>query len=227
MIARYHLHMRKLVSLLFAVISTPAFAAPPALTIATKDGKDVPVVEEDMSGIQDRPLVKTRERLNAQYKRDFLFLDKVETKPGETLIGKYTVKGDPLRLTVYEISKEKSADHRTLKVLATKWLKDGETAEFTTEIRKLEEDVFLVTAEKTKSADELDPHLKYMASQDGELLVKGFGTNWNLSQLKFKLSEKKKGAAPKDGDFAKDADWMVANLIDPLWVISIRVIGAE
>ncbi len=214
-----------LAAALAAFLPSAALAAVPDLKIVTKDGKAVPIVEEDTGSIQDRPLVKTRERLNAQFKKDFLFLEKIDTAPGQTLIGRYAVAGGPLRLTIYEITKEKGGDHRMLRVIATKWCKDGDVAEFTTDVKKRDEDVFFVVAEKTTSAEQLNPHQKYMASQGDALLVKGFGTNWNLSQLKFKLSEKK--ADGKDVDFAKDADWLASNLIDPQWVVSIRIIGAE
>ena len=47
-------------------------------------------------------------------------------------------------------------------------------------------------------------------------------TNWNLSALKFRMLEKD-AAGAKDVEFAKDADWLVSNLLDPQWVVSIRI----
>jgi hypothetical protein len=207
--------------MLLALLFAAAVSTGPSIAITDGAGKAIPVEAEDTGGIADRPLVKTRERLDAKYKKDFLFLDKVSAPLGTSLTGKWTVSGGPMRLTVYELAKAKDADHRTLRVMATKFLKDGETAEFSTKVEPLEEQVFLVTAEKTKDEKQLDKHLEYMATQDDELVVKGFGTSWDLSQLKFKMSGK---AAGKSDDFAKDADWLVGNLVDPQWVMSIRVV---
>lgn len=189
----------------------------------TADGKDAPILDEDTGRLEDRPLVKTKERLDAKHGHPFLFLEKVLAKPGTKLSGRYEVEGAPMRVTLYEIAKEKNADHRMLRVLGTRWCRPGETAAFEGEARDVEEQVFLITAERTKSAEELDSHLQYMNSQGDQLLVKGFGTNWKLTELKFKLS----GKTPdrKEDDFSHDADWMAGRLIDPAWIVSLRVVA--
>lgn len=191
----------------------------PAITLTGADGKTVALETEDTGGIKDRPLVKSKKRLDKQYGHEFLFLDKVEATPGETLTATCEIAGGPLRLTIYEIAKDDGAE-RTLRVIGTKWYPDGALAQFTTTVAKHAEDVFLVTAEKTTDPAQLDKHLQYMETQGDELLVKGFGTNWDLSKLEFKLAEKK-----SDGTFSKDADWLVGNLDDPQWVASIRVVA--
>ena len=54
------------------------------------------------------------------------------------------------------------------------------------------------------------------------ILLHGYSSDWSLSALRFRMVEK--GAAGgKDVEFAKDADWLVGNLIDPQWVVSIRI----
>ena len=203
-----------------AFLATAAASAPP-ITITGEGGKAVPIEAEDTGGIKDRPLVKSKKRLDAKYGHEFLFLDKVETTVGATLTAKCAIAAGPLRLTIYEIAKDGDAD-RTLRVVGTKWYADGATAEFTTTVAKHAEDVFLVTAEKEPDEKTLDAHLRYMQTQGDELTVKGFGTNWDLSKLEFKMAEKKSDKS--DGTFSHDADWLVGNLDDPQWVTSIRVI---
>ena len=208
--------------LALAILAAPGSDAGLPAVHLSANGKDAPILAEDTTRLEDRPLVKTKERLDKKHGRPFLFLEKVMAKPGTKLSGSYHVEGSPMRVTLYEIAKERDADHRMLRVLGTKWCRDGETASFDGEARDVEEQVFLITAENAKTADELDQHLKYMASQGDQLAVKGFGTNWNLSELKFKLSGK--SADKKDEDFSHDADWMADHLLDPAWIISLRVV---
>jgi hypothetical protein len=203
-------------------------AAPPAITLANGSGTAVPLVVEDTSGITDRPLVKTAERMKTKIGHDFLFLDKIDVKDGTALVGRYTVTVDdgPLRLTVYEITKQKNGD-RMLRVLASGYYKSGDVAEFKATAIAAEEDVYLVSAEATASATDLNPHLRYMNAQGNEIVVKGFSTNWNLSQLKLKLAAKETPASKanpaNDAEFTKDADWLVDNMIAPRWVVSVRI----
>lgn len=193
----------------------------PAITVRTGDGASVPLELEETSGLANRPLVTTQERLREKFKRDFFFLRKINVPEGTSLIGRYPVTDGPMRLTIYEITKKKGAE-RQLKVVASGFYKSGEVAEFKTEAHKFEERVYLVTAEATGSAEELNPHLRYMNTQGNEILLKGYSTNFSLSSLRFKLAEKPKRGGGET-EFAKDADWLVDNLIRPRWVVSIRV----
>jgi hypothetical protein len=192
----------------------------PAITVQKSDGASVPLEVEDTSSLANRPLVKTQERLREKFKRDFFFLRKINVPEGTSLIGRYPVTDGPMRLTIYEITKKKGAE-RQLKVVASGFYKSGEVAEFKTEARKFEEHVYLVTAEATGSAEELNSHLRYMNTQGNEILLKGYSTNFSLSLLRFKLAERPKGTGGET-EFAKDADWLVDNLIRPQWVVSIR-----
>src|SRR6476646_4766399 len=153
------------------LLTVALFAAAPAITITTADGKAVPIEAEDTGGIKDRPLVKSKKRLDAKHGHEFLFLDKIEAAPGAALTAHCPIGGGPLRLTVYEIAKDDGAE-RTLRVIATKWFADGATAELATTVAKHAEDVFLVTAEKEADASTLDKHLQYMQTQGDQLLVK-------------------------------------------------------
>jgi len=63
-----------------------------------------------------------------------------------------------------------------------------------------------------------------MAPQDNQLLVRGFGASLDLSELRFKPSGSADG---KSDDFTKDADRLVDNLIDPQWVVPIRIVQPE
>jgi len=72
------------------------------------------------------------------------------------------------------------------------------------------------------SHDQLNAHLRFMTTQGDAILLQGYSSDWSLSALRFRMVEK--GAAGgKDVEFAKEADWLVGNLIDPQWVVSIRI----
>lgn len=198
-----------------------AVSAPPEITITAADGRVIPLEPEDTSGITARPLVKTRDRLNERFKRQFIFLYKINVPEGLSVIGRYKVQNGPLRLTVYEITKNPNSE-RHLRVLVSTFRKKAEVAEFKTTVKKFQEHVFFVTAEAVQSETQLNPHLRYMNAQNNEILLKGFSTNWSLITLKFRLAEKG-SAEEQEVEFTKDADWLVNNLINPQWVVSTRL----
>ena len=169
-----------------------------------------------------RPLVKLKQGLDEEFGAGFLSLDKVDVKDGDELIGRCTIPVAPVRLTVYEISKENKNSERKLRVVATAfYATTRETAEFRTKVHDLQEELFLVTAEQVDSPDQLDSHLAYLNTQENTITLKGYSTNWNLSALKVNMAGK--DAAQKEVPFTKDAGWLVDHLIRPLWVASIRI----
>ena len=99
---------------------------------------------------------------------------------------------------------------------------EGETAEFKSDLRKFAEHVYLVTAEAVTAHDQLNARLRFMSTQGDAILLQGYSTNWNMSTLRLRMVEKGAGGG-KDVEFAKDADWLVSHLIDPQWVVSIRL----
>lgn len=198
-----------------------AVSAPPEIMITAADGKIIPLEPEDISGIASRPLVKTRDRLNEKFRRQFTSLYKINVPDGLSVIGRYRVQNGPLRLTVYEITKKPNSE-RQLRVLVSRFRQTGEVAQFETTIKKFQEHVYFVTAEAVQSETQLNPHLRYMNTQNNEILLKGFSTDWSFRTLKFRLAEKG-SAEEQEVEFTKDADWLVNNLINPQWVVSIRL----
>ncbi len=87
----------------------------------------------------------------------------------------------------------------------------------------MEENVFLVTAEKVTSPDDLNPHLRFMEKQDNVISLKGYSSNWNLSTLKLQMAAKSGKEKERDDVFEKDALWLIEQLKNPLWITSIRV----
>jgi hypothetical protein len=61
-----------------------------------------------------------------------------------------------------------------------------------------------------------------MNTQGDQILGQGCSTNWNLSVLKFRLLERAMGDA-REGESARDADWLVRDLLDLRWIVSIRI----
>lgn len=206
---------------IFFFFLASADSAPPEIVITTADGKVIRLEAEDTSGIAARPLVKTRDRLNERFRKEFISLYKIKVPDGLSVIGRYKVQNEPLRLTVYEITKNPDSE-RQLRVLVSRFRQKGEVAEFKTTVKKFQEHVFFVTAEAVQSETQLNPHLQYMNTQNNEILLKGFSTNWSFSTLKLRLAEKG-SAQQQEVEFTKDADWLVNNLINPQWLISIRL----
>ena len=190
------------------------------ITIKTADGKTVAMQTTDLSAIKTRPLRKLKEKWDGNFKREFLYFKKIEVKAGQEIEGKCEVKEGPIRLSIYQISKKKG-EPRLLRILSTRFHEEENVAEIKTKVEDLEENVFLITAEKVRSADQLNSHLKYMSSRDNEILISGLSTNWNLSELKLKMAKKE---AAKNSTFVKDADWLIGQLIDPQWIVWIRVL---
>lgn len=204
-------------------LAVPAgtLAGPPDLRIVSPDGVRIALEAEDLRGLSARPLVATRDRLHERFRKEFIWFYRARIADGTPVVGRWTADRGPLRLTMYEITKNDDTP-RWLRVVGTRVYRTGETAEFRTDLRKFKEHVYLVTAEAVAADDQLNAHLRYMSSQGDAILVQGFSTNWNLSALRFRMVESR-AAGAKDGEFARDADWLVSNLIDPQWVVSIRI----
>jgi len=205
-----------------SVLQADAHAMPPGtIEVSIRDGALVPLQPEKVHGLKARPLAKLKQRLDQRFGPDFLTLLRLPVEDGTELVGRCAVTTAPIRLTVYEISRKKHDHDRTLRVAATAFYpRPGATAEFRTKVQGHQEELFLITAERVDSADELNSHLAYMRRQDNSITVKGFSTNWNLSVLKVHLSGR--GKAHQQVSFTKDAEWLVDHLIRPVWVASIR-----
>lgn len=181
--------------------------------------KVIPLVIDDLTGIKDQPLAKTKMRLDNKYGKDFFLLYKAKIAAGTQVIGQYKLTKDPLRITVFEISKQFNTDRR-IRVVATGFYQMGETAEFQTEIGNLEENIFFITAEAVESKDQLNPYLQHIDQVDN-VILKGYSTNLSLSVLKMKFSGKDQSG--KLVQVTEDFDWLVSQLIKPVHVITVRV----
>ena len=203
------------------LLPTASLAGPPDLRITTRDGTRIALEAEDLRGPSARPLAATRDRLHERFKKEFIWFFKSRIPDGTPVVGRWTADRGPLRVTMYEITKNEGAP-RWLRVVGTQVYRKSEVAEFRSDFKKSHEHVYLVTAEAVASDRDLNPHLRYMNAQGDSILLQGYGTNWNLSVLKFRILEK--GATGTgDVEFAKDADWLVSNLLDPQWIVSIRI----
>jgi hypothetical protein len=210
-------------SLCLGLVAYPAlfaFAGAPEILITLADGRKIVLEPEDTSGIAARPLVETRDRLSRRFKKDILFLYKMRVEEGVSIIGRHKIGQGPARLTAYEITKARNSN-RQLRVAGSQFRRLGETAEFKTVVNKFDEHLYLITAESVTSQGQLNPHLQYMNSQKNEIILKGFSTNWNFSSLRLQFLEK--GGAAREGEFSKDADFLVNQLIDPQWIVAIRL----
>ncbi|TAL09811.1 MAG: hypothetical protein EPO02_09230 [Nitrospirae bacterium] len=210
------------VLLVLTPIAVDAADSSVTVKMTTSEGLLVPLLPEDLSGMSSRPLVKTRDVLDKKFAKGFFYLNRVKAKVGTELVGEYEVVTVPCRLTVYEISKRPGSS-RELRVVATGYHAKPEKAVFRKTVEKLEENVFFVTAEKIASADDLNSHLRYMQEQGNAIVLKGYGTNWNLSALKLEMAGKDAKQKEKDDVFEKDALWLVDQLKNPLWLMSIRL----
>jgi hypothetical protein len=180
----------------------------------------IPLLDEDLEGITSRPLIKLKEKMDKKHYKGFLELFKIKVIKGSVLKAEYKLEKGPYRLTVYEISKEKKS-LRKLQVVASGYYEKGEIAKFQTKARDIEEQLFFVTAEQVSSKEELNQHLRYMNGQDNQLILKGYSTNFTLSELKFKLCGK--DSASKEDNFKKDAEWLIDKLIKPVFLVAIRI----
>lgn len=192
------------------------------IKVTTAEGQAVQILDEDLTGLISRPLVKTRKALDKKFRKGFFSLYRIQTKVGTELVGEYSVTDVPCRLTIYEISKP-AGGGRELRVVATGYHVKPEKAVFRKKIEKLEENVFLITAEKVTSPGELNSHLRYLENQDNTILLKGYSTNWNLTKLKLKMAGKNTGHGQKEVELERDFHWLVDQLINPLWLMSIRI----
>ena len=196
-------------------------AGPPDLRVATRDGAPIKLETEELRGPSALPLLATRDRLHEQFRKAFIWFYKARIADGTAVVGRWVVDRGPLRLTMYEITKNATTP-RWLRVIGTRVYREGETAEFRSDLRKFAEHVYLVTAEAVTTPDQLNAHLRFMSTQGDAILLQGYSTNWNMSTLRLRMVEKGAGG-DKDAEFAKDADWLVSHLIDPQWVVSIRL----
>ncbi len=217
--------MAMLVGIFLLVTAVPAPAedlSVGTVKLMTADGVPARLLPEDVSSIRQRPLAQTREDMEKRFGKGFLSLMRVKVKVGAELIGEHDIVALPCRLTVYEISK-RSEGNRELRVVATGYHTKPEKAVFRKRIERLEENVFLVTAEKVTSSDDLNSHLRFMEEQGNSIILKGYSSNWNLSALKFQMAAKAGKQKERDDLFEKDALWLIEQLKNPLWLASIRV----
>lgn len=216
----------KSIATVFVVLGITALAqaqqARCPVDISLADGKTVATGPEDLGGLTSKPLAELKAKLDKERGRGFVTFWLMTVKEGSEVAGKYEIKEKdlPCRLTVYQISKE-AGKPRMLRIVATGFHDKTGAAEFRATMPKIEENVFIITAEKVKSADELNSHLKYMNSQNNSVTLKGYSTNWKLTALKLQMAGK--DVEQKDDIFTKEADWLVNQLINPLWVVSVRV----
>jgi len=206
------------IPLFFLLLFSAQFT--PNIEIKNAEGKIIPLEEEELRGIKNRPLAKTKERLDKKYYEGFFLLYKIRVKEGSKLIGTYTLVRGPLRITIFQILKETQLE-RKIWILTTGFYQVGETLEFTTEIKKLEENSFFITAEAVESEDQLNPALVYMNKIENEVILKGYSSNLSLSTIKFKISGKDEMRKPVE--ITKDFDYLVSQLINPIRIISISI----
>ena len=202
-------------------LPAPTAAGPPDLRIVTREGAPISLETEDLRGPSARPLVATRDRLHERFRKAFIWFYKAQIADGTAVVERWAAARGPLRLTIYEITKNHDTP-RWLRVIGTQVYRQGETAEFRSDLKKFAEHVYLVTAEAVTAHDQLNAHLRFMTTQGDAILLQGYSTDWRLSTLRLRMVEKGT-AGEKDVEFAKDADWLVGNLIDPHWVVSIRI----
>jgi len=199
-----------------------AAAAPmPQFEVKNIKGEAISLEKEVLRGIKARPLIKIQENWNQKYYPGFISFYKILVTENEEIMGSYKLEEGPARITVYQVSKKDQNAQRFLRVLSTGYFQTGEIAVLHSKIQSQKENVFFITIEKTTSQENLNSHLKYMNTQDNEIILKGYGSNWNLSKLKFKLQ----GVDPKQrkDNFKKDVGWLINQLINPQRIISIRV----
>ncbi|MGD2245170.1 MAG: hypothetical protein PVI11_01355 [Candidatus Aminicenantes bacterium] len=192
----------------------------PKIELNAADGTVIPLEKDDLSGLRKRPLAETKARLDKKYYEGFFLLYRIKVKEGTRVKGKYTLVRGPLRLTIFEISKEFNSV-RKIRVAATGFYQVGETVEFETDIRRLEENVFFITAESVESESQLNPALKYVNEVENEAIIKGYSSNLGLNIIKFNISGKDEMRRPVE--ITKDFDWLVSQLINPIRVISIDI----
>ena len=211
-----------LILMLLIPIAAGAADTSVAVKMTTSEGLPAPLLPEDLSSLISRPLVKTREALDKRFGKGFFALYRVKAKVGTELAGEHDIVTVPCRLTVYEISKRPGAS-RELRIVATGYHDKPEKAVFRKTVERLEENVFFVTAEKVTSAGDLNSHLRYMEEQGNAILLKGYGSNWNLSALKLEMAGRNAKQKEREDVFERDALWLVDQLKNPLWVMSIRI----
>jgi hypothetical protein len=191
----------------------------PDFVLLSPQGKTIPLEVEDLTGMKDQPLVKTKIRLDNKYGKDFFLLYKATIAASTQITGQYKLSTVPLRISVFEISRQPNAD-RMIRIVATGYYQAGETAEFQTEIGNMEQDIFFITAEAVESKDQLNPYLQHVDQVDN-VILKGYSTNLSFNVLKMKFSGKDQSGNVTQ--VTEDFDWLVSQLIKPVHVISIRV----
>lgn len=115
----------------------------PKTILTTSEGREIPLEDDDLSGIKKRPLAKTKERLDKKYYEGFFLLYRIKVPEGTHVKGEYTLVRGPLRITIFEISKQFNAV-RKVRVVATGFYQKGDKIEFDSVIKKLEENVFFI-----------------------------------------------------------------------------------
>lgn len=114
----------------------------PKIVVTTSKGRKIPLELDDLSGIKKRPLAKTKERLDKKYYEGFFLLYRIKVSDGTHVKGEYTLVRGPLRITIFEITKQFNAV-RKVRVVTTGFYQIGDKVEFEIIIKKLEENVFL------------------------------------------------------------------------------------
>jgi hypothetical protein len=197
--------------------------------VLTAKGVKIPIEAEDLDSMTVRPIVKMKKRLDKEHYPEFFSANKIRIKPGVTVHGSWAfkdnpnIKPGPYRISIFQISK-KAGGERRLRVLRSEFVETLQPLEFReTLIEALEENVFFGALEKVASAGELSPALDYMKSQAGEEVeFRGWGTNWNFSEIKLKLTGV--DSSGKEEKLTRDLEEVITDrLIDPQAAIQVRV----
>lgn len=203
------------------LLARPAADPLDSLKLLGSDGRAVELHSDDPVGLMTRPLREFKQRLDQLHYPDFLQFRKISVKYGSDIRGSLQISQGPLRITVYNLFRELPDGEFSIRVVSTGYFLPNELAELQTIVHDYKNNVFIMTAEKVRDAHDLNSHLAYMASQDNTILLKGYGTSWNLSKLKLKMRGKTTSAADEDA-FVREADWLVSRLINPQWILFIR-----
>ncbi len=206
------------------LFSGPALFAEGLLARAPKievNGKPGDVTVQDLSGFLTRPLRLLVNRNNKKFGEGFLAVYALGVRPGDELKADLRTELPGVRVTVYQVLREKKGDPRYLSMPQSVYFEKAGTGEYREKLGPFDSQYLVFVFEKTDSPDEKNIQIRYFEERMRKLVIASYKTNLLLSSLKVKMKDL--GGDQASDFFERDAQLLIDRLDRPQRIVILRL----
>jgi hypothetical protein len=184
------------------------------------NNKPAVLTVQDLSGFGTRPLRLLVERNNKTHREELIQVYALGAAEGDELKVLLSTPVPGMRVTLYKILHAADGSRYLNMPLSTYFEKPGDTF-YREKIGPFREAFFIITFEKTDSAEAANINVRYFEERVRKLVIGSYKTNFLFSSLKIKMRDFADPVAKNF--FERDAQLLVDRLIDPQRIFLIRL----